>query len=285
MELFNRQYRLAAGIAGGFGFEIGETTPDTPTPLRVKFNVSKADTETPCTAKISVWNLNPEHLNALNQEDCVVTLRAGYGNHMPLIFVGGIVYRETGMDGGDRMTTIEATDGGIELRNTYVSLSYSRTINARRIIEDVAVQMGIAVTFSHNAQFADFTSGFAFVGLARVALDKACATNGLQWHIHNGVLQIKVRGDTMNREAFLLSADTGLIGIPRRIKYAKGDGDPKEQSGWEIEYLMNGAIGIGDFIRLESKFVQGYFRMRSVEIDGDSFDGDWLCRARLIEVF
>lgn len=283
MKQFNRQYRLSAGIAGGFGFEIGATTEQSPEALHINFGVNKADTEQPCTANISVWNLSPANLAVLNQENCIVALRAGYDNHMPLIFVGGIVYRDTGMDGGDRATIIEATDGGIELRYTYVSLSYAMPINTRKIIEDVATQMGVPVTFSYNAQFFEFANGFSFIGPAGTVLDKAVASSGLMWHIYNGVLQVKMRGDTMNREVVLLSPETGLIGIPRRITYAKGPDDIKEQSGWEVEYLMNGAIGIGDFIRLESQAVQGYFRMRSVEMNGDNLEGDWLCRARLIE--
>ena len=55
MLLFDRQYRFAAG-----GFEVGRTTPGQPTALRIKFTIEKADTETPNTARISLWNLNRE---------------------------------------------------------------------------------------------------------------------------------------------------------------------------------------------------------------------------------
>ena len=60
-------------------------------------------------------------------------------------------------------------------------------------------------------------NGFSFTGAGRTALDKACATTGLQWQIENGVLQVKMKGDTMTREVYLLSAETGLIGIPKKI--------------------------------------------------------------------
>jgi len=46
---------------------------------------------------------------------------------------------------------------------------------------------------------------------------------------------------------------------------------------------MNGAIGIGDFVRLESKAAKGYFRVKSVEMSGDNLEGDWKCGAKLIE--
>ena len=51
-----------------------------------------------------------------------------------------------------------------------------------------------------------------------------------------------------------------------------------------FEYLMNGAINIDDYVKLESELVKGYFRVYSLEIAGDNVSGDWTCRARLLEV-
>ena len=283
MIQFGREYRFSAGQAGGDGFEIGETTTGSPKALHISFSIEKADTETPNTAIISLWNLNPEHLAILNEPDCIVTLRAGYGSHMPLIFVGAITYIETSLDGGDRETRIEAADGRVELRDCYVSLSYAGTISTNKIIEDIAADMGVAVSFSYNVRFAELPNGFAFVGNGRTALDKACASSGLDWQIYNGVLQVKLRGDTMTREVYLLSPDSGLIGIPKKITFgstAQADGD---ESGYECEFLLNGAVGIGDYIRVESKVVTGYFRIRSLSMDGDNESGSWLSKAKLIE--
>ena len=280
---WDRQYRFAAGPSGGGGFEKGETTPVSPSALHINFMVEKADTETANTATISLWNLNPEHLSILNEPNCVVTLRAGYNTRLTLLCVGAVSYIETIMSDGDRETRIEIADGMIEIRDTYVSLSYAGVINTKKIIEDTASEMGVAVTFSYNAQFADLPNGFSFVGAGRVALDKACASSGLQWQIHNGVLLVMMKGDTMSREVFLLTPETGLLGIPKKITYAKDSENAEEQHGWEIEYFLNGAIGIGDYIRLESETVEGYFRVRSIEMDGDNEEGAWMCTAKIIQ--
>ena len=283
MQNFNRQYRFAAGPAGGEGFEVGMTTDTSPEALHISFNIEKADTETPNSAKFSLWNLNPEQLSILNEEDCVVTLRAGYGTRMPLCFVGCVSYVETELDGSDRMTSIEAVDGRIELRDSYVSQSYSGSTNTKKIIEDCAAQMGLAVTFSYNAEFFDLANGYSFVGPAHLSLDKACASSDLQWQIYNGVMQVKRKRDTMTREVYVLSPDTGLLHIPKKITFGKSDGNDEGESGWEVMYFLNGAIGIGDYIRLESKLVKGYFRIRTLAMDGDNLEGDWICTARLIE--
>ena len=280
---FDRQYRLSAGPSGGEGFEVGATSTESPTALHIHFRVCKCDTETPNTAVISLWNLNPEQLAILNEEDCLVTLRAGYASNMTLIFVGTVIFVSTEMDGADRETKIEAVDGRVELRDSYVSLSYCGAINTRKIIEDIAADMGIPLTCSYNARFADLLNGFSCIGPGRVALDKACASSDLRWQIQNGVMQVKVKDDTMNREVYVLSPDSGLIGIPKKTMFCKDAENSEDQSGFEVEYLLNGAIGIGDYVRLESKVAQGYLRVRSVEMDGDNLEGSWMCKAILID--
>ena len=267
------------------GFEIGETSVQTPTPLHINFSIQKADTSgEQNVGRISVWNLNDEHLSMLHEKDCIVTLRAGYGSHMPLIFVGAITFVETAEDGADRETKIEASDGRIAIRDSYISVSYSGNVSTKKVIDDVITEMGVSLAVSHNAEFDSLPNGFSYVGKAAGALDKLCATNGHDWQIQNGVLNIKNRCDTMTREAYLISPETGLVGIPKKIMIGQ-DGKSDGQPGYEVVYLLNGAIGIGDYIRLESSKVQGYFRIHTVEHSGDSNgEGGWVSQSQILEV-
>ena len=278
MKNFDRQYRLSAGKAGAKGFEIGADAR----PLHISFSVEKADTDSANTAKVSIWNLNKSHIAELNKDDCVVVLRAGYGTVMPLIFTGVVTFAKTKADGSDEVTEVELVDNRVELRDTYVSVSYSGKVNCKTLIEDTAAQMGVTVSFSYNAKFADIPNGYSYVGPARNALTKACDTSGLVWSINNGVLQIKKPGDTMSREVYELSAQTGLIGTPERVQISGDDGS--YSYGWDVEYLMNAAINIDDYVYLNSKYVRGYFRVYSVVIEGDNMEGSWTCTARLLEV-
>lgn len=288
MDLFDRQYRLSAGAAGSEGFEIGEGSP---MPLHISFSLEKAEVQSPNTAKISLWNLSPAHLAALNQKDCIVTLKAGYGASMPLVFVGTVTNVETQADGADTRTDVEALDGRKELRDTYVTLSYLSSISSKDIIQTVAGQMGLAVVFSEQASFADIPD-YSFVGPGKEALDRICGTNKLVWSIQNGILQVRGPNEPINTRAFLLSPKTGLVDIPKKL--AKGEqnsgnavansGQNKAQIGWEVVYLMNAAIGVNDYVKLESKKVSGVFRVSKVKIEGDNFGERWTCTAELLEV-
>ena len=81
----------------------------------------------------------------------------------------------------------------------------------------------------------------------------------------------------------MLSPDSGLIGIPARVVVEEDDAGEKTL-GWDVEYFLNGAINIDDYVRVESKTVTGYFRVYSIEMQGDNLSGDWMCKARLLEV-
>ena len=151
-------------------------------------------------------------------------------------------------------------------------------------MQEVAERMGVAVTFSYNAAFVDYPNGFSFSGAGKAALDKVCAPTGLVWEIQNGVLQIKRKNDTMSRQVFVLSPDSGLIGVPKKLTEAAENDSDKPKNGWEVTYFLNGAVSVGDYVKLESKTVTGYFRVHTVEHDGDNLEGDWLSTARLYEV-
>lgn len=278
MRNWDRQYRLSAGQAGSTGFEIGQGTR----PLHISFSIERADTESANTAKVSLWNLSPEHLAELNKDDCVVVLRAGYGSVMPLVFTGVVTFAKSKMDGSDVMTEIELVDNRIELRDTFVSVGYAGTVNCKTLIQDTADQMGLTVSFSYNAEFKDIPNGFSYVGPAATVLTKACETSGLVWSINNGVLQVKKPNDTMSREVYELSAETGLIGTPSRVQIS--DKADSYEYGWDVEFLMNAAITIDDYVYLNSKVVRGYFRVYSIAIEGDNMEGSWTCTVRLLEV-
>ena len=276
---FDRQYRLAAGPAGGAGFEVGETSTAQPVALHVNFSLQKSDLETQNTGRVTLWNLNPSQLAVLNEKDCVVSLKAGYGSKLALIFAGIVSYVSTTIDSADRKTEIEVIDNLVEIRDTYVSVSYNGTVNWKIIFDDVAAQMGVAVSYSYNAEFVDISNGFSFVGLARDIMTKGCKCCNLSWSIQNGVMQVKKPGDVMSREVYVLSPDTGLLGIPARVVITQDEATGKNTLGWDVEYFLNGAINIDDYVKLESETVTGYFRVYSLEISGDNVSGDWICKA------
>lgn len=288
---FLRQYVMKAGKMGKKGFEIGKTTSDNPHALHISFSIEKSSSESANTAKVEVWNLSPANLKVLDRKDCVIELQAGYDGNIALVLVGNVVTATTSMDGADRLTEIEVVDGRVALRDTYVSLSYSGKVNCKDVFNDLAGQMGVSVVYSKKAKFKMLPNGFSFVGPAKNALKKLCKTCRLSWSIQNSVLQIRKPNEPITTKGYLLSSDTGLLDVPKRITISAesddsegGDSAKTSQIGYEVRYFLNGAIGVNDYVRLESEEVRGYFRVYKLNIDGDNLEGDWICTAQLLEV-
>lgn len=273
---FGRSYKLKIGPAGGSGFETSE--------LHIAFSCERTEQETSNTAKLDIWNLNDEHRAMLKVKDCAVELRAGYGTVMPLVFAGGVSFVTHDYNGTDKKSSLEVEDGLIATKDTYVSLSYEGKINAKTILDDVAGQMGIPVEYSYNAEFQDIPNGYSFVGMAKDVLSVICKTSNLSWSIQHGILQIKKPKDVMNKSVFVLSEETGMIGFPREINRTDDTDGKVDAEGWDVEFLMNAAINVDDYVYLKSKLVTGYFRVSSIGISGDTETEDWKCKARLLEV-
>ena len=92
MRLFDRQVRVAIGEGGGPGYEIGASAANG-IPIHVKFSFEKADVESPNTGKVTIWNLNKEHLAELEKQDCIVVVRAGYGSNLTEAFSGTVTHQ------------------------------------------------------------------------------------------------------------------------------------------------------------------------------------------------
>ena len=283
-ENFLRTYTLRCGPNGGSGFEIGNVNGASETVLHVSFSIEKSDAETSNTAKVQIWNLSDANLKILDLPDCILELKAGYGGNDALVLVGNIVSAITTRDNADRMTEIEVVDGRVELRDTYLSLSYNGPVNCQELYQETARQMGVSIVFAQDLSFKVLPNGFTYIGKAWTLLQKIAECCGHQWTMQNQILQITLPGMPLNTVAYVLSSDTGLINIPKRITISSGKDSKESQTGYEVEYLLNGAIGINDVVDLRSKDLNGYFRVYKVTIDGDNMEGDWACTAQVLEI-
>ena len=280
-ENFERKYRVVITGAGG-GFEFGGE----PFPLHISFSFQKTDLYSPNNGNLSVWNLAPEHTAMLieNEENARLMLEAGYRDHITRIFSGIVNFSSTSMDGGDWRTDIEVIDTLEEQRDSYVTLSFAPGTNWRDITDEAASQMGVKIDYGHNAEFKNIDTGFQFVGLADDVFTKACDSNGLSWSIQDGRVKMKKTNDTMPPGViYVISADTGMIGMPVRVCLAGSAETGDKIIGYDVTCFLNGDIHIDDYVYLDSKFIQGAFRVYSIEYTGDSQSGDWITKMRLLE--
>ncbi len=279
-----RTYTLTAGKQGRQGMEIGNTDSVDQTVLHVSFSVEKSDTEAANTAKVQIWNLSDRNLKILEQKDCMVELKAGYGNNRALIFAGNVTSAVTTPDGADRLTELQVVDGRVALRDTKIRVSLNGVVDAQTVYGIIAGQMGLPIRYAKGLSFKKFPNGYSFVGKGRTCLKKMARACGHVWTIQNNTIQITKKGTPVSTTGFLLDDETGLISIPKRITISQDAKSKKDQIGYEVQYFLNGAIGVNDTVKLKSSAASGYFRVYKVTMDGDNMEGDWICTAQLVEV-
>lgn len=286
---FDRVAKLTVGQPGQGGIEI--------TKLRMAFDFEKDLTQEPNKGKIAVYNLSDYSRQVIEQPDTVCIFEAGYSNFIgPVkVFVGNITLVSTNLTKTDVPTDIEFVDGRVNLRDSVFSAGYAPGINGRKICEDVAASMGLTLVIAPDVVFPDYINGFSYVGYSKGALGKIADAAGAVWSIQNGVLQVINAGGTTGMQAVVLSPESGLIGSPERIvkgatradnsdAQAATSDNKQKKLGWKIKYLLNASINPGDLVKVESKIVNGFFKLEKVQFKGDTHGSDWTCEAEVFEV-
>lgn len=294
MSRFNRVYRLLVGRAGQEGIEIIG-------PMRITFDVEKTAAEEPNVHTIRVYNLQPDRRREFEENDLRVRLYAGYAEEdgALLMAAGAIVDAFSYVDGPNWITELRVADGYIEIRDTAVSLGYSEGVVSSAILRDVAGQMGLPLLLGEDVPERSWTNGFSFYGPARVALHKVVSGTGAEWSIQNQELQVVAKRGVSRRQAFVLAADSGLVGHPERtsenarekakVKDVTTGNDARlvsarqQRQGWRITSLLLPTINPGDLVKMESRTVTGFWRVESVHHQGDSNGGDWQSELQLVD--
>lgn len=286
LENWIREFRFSATASSG-NFEVGAAGGATqPMALHCSFSFQKSDLAALNTGRVTLWNLTKEQKAILRDKSCTARFSAGYGGRVYPIFQGLVSKAVTSMDGADRKTEIEIVDELASTRDTYTSVSYQGKVGWKQVIDDAAGAMGIPVDYSYNAEFSDLTDGFSYVGKAWDVMERACNSNGLSYSIQDGVLHVKKAGDVMNPSSYLLSAETGLIGMPVEVIETSGviTFGVSELMGWDVEYLLNPAINIDDLVQVQCPTLNGAFRVYSLQMSGDNSASEWKCKARIVEL-
>lgn len=289
MFLFDRTYRLVVGEAGKKGLEIAP-------PFHIEFSVEKTAKEDPNKCQVKIYNLKPDTRRALEKPDAFAVLYAGYGENAGAVVLaaGAVIECITVFDGQNVVTALELADGWVELRDCYVSLGYAAGVSAHAVIRDIARQMGLVLEMAADLPDHVWQHGFSHHGAARIALGKATAAAGLAWSIQNQVLRVVKKHGTTPRRAVVLAADSGLVGFPERFaqaatgKAAKGKGEKgaveKKRYGWKVKSLLLPQVNPSDVLKLESKQVNGFFRVESVKHSGGFDGGDWVSEFELFDL-
>lgn len=272
--LYGRLWSVTIGKPNDPKSAVYGNEDQTGTPLRVAFEIEKTVKSSTNKAKITIFNLANKSRQAM-KHGMTISVRAGYIGLCQTLFIGNVAKVVSETAGSEIHTKIEAGDGEAALSLGVFNKSYPRNTQLATILGDIgkalsvttaqdptAISAGIAVGIPSRV----YSNGFVAHGSVRETLNKMLRRDGLEWSIQNGALNIIPISAHNGRLAELISAQTGLVGIPSK------NGDLVK-----INCLLNPRLVPGGLFQLSSAATElnGFYKVRKAKFDGDTHDAKW----------
>lgn len=273
--------------------------------FRVRFEVQGADTESPNTAVIRVYNLSPETIKNIREEFGQVQLSAGYqqGNY-GLIFQGSIKQFHVGRESAvDTYLDIYAADGDIGYNNGVVNTSLAKGQTPQQVASALGNVMQAGTDFGSlttQAQYVPSIRGQVLFGMARARMRNVASHLDSSWSFDNGQIVLIDNAGYRDGQVVDLNISTGLVGMPEQT-----DG------GITCTSLLNSRFRIGCQIHLNNKDINqliqnsptstpynrwagvqmiapidadGLYRAFAVNHNGDSRGNEWYSHLTLLSI-
>lgn len=266
-DLFKRNWRLQVGRQEFTG-------------LRIAFKVVRDNDARPNPAEISIYNLKDESRAKVQAENVAVILEAGYGTHLEQLYAGDVRQATHIKDGVDWLTKIKSGDGERQYRTARINLGFNKGTPMVTIVKQIAEATGIPVgNILDKAQQGDVSgaltetvNGMAISGRAFDELDGIMRSLGYQLSIQDGALQALERTATTTESVLVLSASSGLIGSP----------EAGEKGVVKAKSLLQPGARPGRRVKLESRAIEGFFKVTMATHVGDSHGADWYTDLELL---
>jgi hypothetical protein len=280
-----RRFQLVIGAAGE-GVSIDNINKGT---LKFHFEVQKSLLKEPNVAKFEIYNLNPRTVLKIEEEYTDVIFKAGYEGTMRTVFEGNTQYVSTYPNKTEWITELTCGDGDFGYRTAYVNKSFSAGTSDEAIVDHCIAQFGNVTRGELQLVSPPSMGGQTFSAPARDVLDEIARSNGCNWSIQDGELQM-VRTDAMLNvdQAVVLTPTTGLLRAAERT-----------DKGITATCLLNPNITVNSAIRLDNSAIKtqdrtrksitkaqrgrpvdlnadGLYKVFKVKHSGDTRANDWL---------
>ena len=233
--------------------------------FEIDFRVPFSTKEEPDISEVKIYNLSKSSIESI-QSKAYVILNAGYKGDIGTILSGKIENINTEWQGVDKITIMKVSDGGFEWRNTKVQKTYQAGSTSKYIMQDLASMLGLEIAEINPKKDITYKLGKSISGSVESALKQLVKDTDSKMYINKGRLYIR-DANKGTVTGFLLNSDTGLIGSPERIEEEKEKG--KKVIKYKVESLLNHKISTDSLIKIESKTINGNYRVESGVHTGD----------------
>lgn len=235
-----RKVSLIVADAAGNGLDLSK--------MRVHFQVSQSEFETPNNAVIRVFNLSTETEKQIRKEFTTVTLQAGYENGaFGIIFFGSIKQAKSGRDNQtDTYLDIFAADSDLVYNFGMIAKAIAAGTDPKDQATQIAQAMGAQVgRVNFDVGLKPNIRGKTLYGMGRAGLRNLARSGTSAWSFQNGKLQVTPLAGYLPGEAVVINSKSGMVGLPEQT-----------QEGIKVRTLLNPKIQIGTQVQINESSIQ-----------------------------
>jgi hypothetical protein len=219
--------------------------------FRFTFSTVQADYQSPNNCQIRVFNLKTETSKKIRGEFSDVILEAGYEGNFGIIFRGTVKQFRIGKENStDSYLDILSADGDTLYNFGFVSRSFPAGSTAQQRAAEIVSLGGtsdpggkLLGSLNHNGLAGTMPAarGKVVFALMRAALTAETGANGATWNINDGKVNIIPLDGYLPSEAVVLTARTGLLGIPEQTN-----------EGIRARCLLNPLLQAGALVQIDN---------------------------------
>jgi hypothetical protein len=124
-------------------------------------------------------------------------------------------------------------------KGNIISRSSPGTVNLSQLAKQIAADNNLALHFQAQEKS---IANYQFTGGSLNQVDKLSALGGLNVYVDDGTLVVKTINEPLNRTFRVLSAETGMVGIPEIT-----------EQGVKVKYLLDNTTKLGGGMVINSK--------------------------------
>nr|DAM61507.1 MAG TPA: major tail protein [Caudoviricetes sp.] len=252
--------------AGGKLFEsIGDNALD------IEFDIPFSDKNEPDVSTISIYNLSEDSVNSIEKQGNI-SVSAGYRDmhNVAEILSGQIESIKTEWKSLDKVTTITISDGAKAWRKKEFSKTYKNNTKASSIMSDLCNALGYPISELKPKKDITYPLGKTITGVASKSLIQLAKDTESKMFINKGRIVIRPEKEGY-KSGILLNADSGLLDTPTlnenntgdQIDSAEGGKSDPPQKSRTVKCLLNPQIETDMVINIESRSINGAFRVKS----------------------
>jgi hypothetical protein len=202
-----------------------------------------------------------------------VTIVAGYVGNASLIFQGALRSAQTVTDGATTTTELQTGDGDNAAILARTTFNFGAGTNAYQVALQLLKDMGCGVGNIASVQNVlkgapAYGAGVTLKGSSYDILTDLARSCGLEVTLQKGIPQWLLLGQPLSGQSYLLQTvpvNTGVIGEPT-----------VDTTGvLSIECLMAPGIIPGSTVVVKTSYINGLYRVTSLETTGDTAGADW----------